>query len=90
MSQICLVQLKKSTHRLQRNRAFRAWSHNDHQPVNITPFYAAKVSNVGNIPCMFFVSEAKLRDTKHIVGIISICYFDNKHILNAQSEAQDI
>ena len=39
---------------------------------------------------MFFVPEAKPRDTKRIVGIIPIWYFDNKHILNAQSEAQDI
>ena len=49
-----------------------------------------KVSNVGIIPYTFFVPEAKPRDTKHIVGIISIWYFDNKHILNAQSEAEDI
>ena len=39
---------------------------------------------------MFFVPEAKPRDTKHTVGLISIQYFDNKHILKAQSEAEDI
>ena len=49
-----------------------------------------KVSNVEIIPCTFFVPEAKPGDKKRIVGIISIWYFDNKHILNAQSEAEDI
>ena len=39
---------------------------------------------------MFFVPEVKQRDTKRIVGINSICYYDKQHILNAQSEAQDI
>ena len=39
---------------------------------------------------MFFAPEAKPRDVKHTVGLISIRYFDNKHILNAQSEAEDI
>ena len=52
---------------------------------------------------MFFVLGPKPRDKKRkydqlsgfrtfyaIVGIISIWYFDNKHILNAQSEAEDI
>ena len=39
---------------------------------------------------MFFAPEAKPRDVKHTVGLISIQYFDNKHILNAQSEAEDI
>ena len=39
-----------------------------------------------------FALEAKPRDVKlkHSVGLISIQYFDNKHILNAQSEAVDI
>ena len=49
-----------------------------------------KVSKVGIITYMFFVPEAKLGDKKHIVGINSIWYFDNKHILNAQNEDQDI
>ena len=31
-----------------------------------------KVSNVGIMPYVFFVPEAKPRDTKHTVGIISI------------------
>ena len=39
---------------------------------------------------MFFVPEVKPRDIKRIVGIISIWYFDNKHILNAQNEAEEI
>ena len=33
---------------------------------------ASNVSNVGIIPYMFFVPEAKPGDKKHIVGIISI------------------
>ena len=43
--------------------------------------------NVEIMPYVFFVPEAKPRDTKHTVGLISIRYFDNRHILNAQSEA---
>ena len=50
----------------------------------------SKVSNVGIIPYKIFVPEAKLRDTKCIVGMISIWYFDNIQILNAQNETQDI
>ena len=34
--------------------------------------------------------EAKPRDTKHTVGIISIWYLKKKHILNARNEAEGI
>ena len=49
-----------------------------------------QVLNVGIMPYVFFVPEAKLRDTKHTVGIISIWYFNKEHILNACSEASGI
>ena len=48
-----------------------------------------KVLNVEIIPYVFFAPEAKPKDTKHTVGLISIRYFDNKCILNAQSEAEE-
>ena len=37
---------------------------------------------------MFFVPEAKPRDTNHTVGIIAIWYFDKEHILIVQSVAE--
>ena len=49
-----------------------------------------KVSNVGIIHFGVFELKARPRDTKHTMGLISIWYFDNKHILTAQSEAEDI
>ena len=39
---------------------------------------------------MFFVPEAKPRDTKHTVGIITILYFNKEHNLMARSEAEGI
>ena len=38
----------------------------------------------------FLMTEAKQRDTKHTLGQISIWYLDNKLILSAQSEGEDI
>ena len=43
-----------------------------------------KFYNVGMIPKVLLVPEAKPRDTKHDVGIIYIQYFHNKYIFMAQ------
>ena len=37
-------------------------------------------------PYVFIVPEAKPRDTKHAVGIISIWHFNKTHILNTWSK----
>ena len=42
------------------------------------------------MPYVFIMPEAKPRDTKHTVGIISIWYLNMEHIFNACSEAQGI
>ena len=47
-------------------------------------------TNVGIMPYVFFVPEAKPRDTKHTEGIISIWYFNKEHILNAWHKAEGI
>ena len=49
----------------------------------IEKWKADPVKTVGIVPYIFFVLEAKPRDKKHIVGMISIRNFNEEHILNA-------
>ena len=52
-------------------------------------------ANVSDFDCRnytlgVFYTRGEAEDVKHTVGLISIRYFDNKPILNTQSEAEDI